>query len=214
MSQLREPSFLVAALAMALTLVVFAVAWAGRVSEGQRALADADAAIAHGNMFEAIALSRAAAEARCPGCTASEAGFSRLETIAKLAELRADDETALSAWRAARAASIASGVFRVHTAQREHADAEIARLGHRASVADAAQRSPSQAVGEEHLAAMLGASTVPTGATYGLVGVGAMAFLVGAIRFTRQHAAAGSSAWNLVLCAGGFVVAICGALFF
>ncbi|MCL2778958.1 MAG: hypothetical protein FWD73_13235 [Polyangiaceae bacterium] len=223
MSRIRGQSFsvAVAALATALTIVVFAVAWAGRVSEGRQALAKADAAIASGNMLEAIAMSRAAAEARCPGCTASEQGFSRLETIAKLAELRADNEAALSAWRAVRAASIASGVFRVHTARREHADAELVRLGHRASVVDAAERAPlrgpSRTVGEEQLATMLDTSTVPTGATYALVGIGAIAFLVGTIRFARQRTSDGFNArdaWDLLLCAVGFAVAVCGALFF
>ena len=66
-------------------LATLGVAWAGRASEGQRALADADAALSRGDTTDAILAARVAAEARCPGCSAPDEGFARLERIATAA---------------------------------------------------------------------------------------------------------------------------------
>src|SRR5690606_16604552 len=92
-------------------ILSLSVAWWMRAVEGERALADADAAIAAGDALEAIARARAAAEARCPGCGSPAAGYARLTTIARDAEARADDGTAFAAWRAVRAASLGSAVL-------------------------------------------------------------------------------------------------------
>jgi len=176
---IRKRSNFVVTLVAILCAVVFIVAWVGRVRDGRRALADADAAIAHGNVFDAIVAASAAAEARCPGFCVSEEGFARLETIAKEAETRADDATAFAAWRAVRAACLASEIFSTHTARRTHADAEIARLGHRLDVAAVAKgHAPTEAASEERLRAVLDESDVPAGTTYALIGLGGIAFLM------------------------------------
>ena len=85
-----------------LATVVFVVAWATRVSEGKRALADSDSARARADWAEAIMFARTAAEARCPAFCVSELGFARLYAISKEAEGRADDATSFAAWRAVR----------------------------------------------------------------------------------------------------------------
>ena len=94
----------------ALAIVAFAMlvaSWAVRVAEGRRSMLESDAAVARGDALEAILAARAAAEARCPFCTAPDRGFQRLEAIAKEAESRGDEWTAFASFRAMCAASIA-----------------------------------------------------------------------------------------------------------
>ena len=105
-----------------LSFVVLVVAWVGRIGEGNRAIADCDSARARSDWAEAVMFGRAAAEARCPAFCVSDLGFARLYAIAKDAENRADDATAFAAWRAVRAASLATAVLDVHAAKRERAD--------------------------------------------------------------------------------------------
>lgn len=117
--------------AVALALVVVVTAALARVSSGHRAVEECDAALARQDDVEAIVFARAAAEARCPGCEAPELGYARLEAIAKDAEGRGDLATAVAAWRAVRAATLATAVLDRAPARRERADAAIARLEHR-----------------------------------------------------------------------------------
>lgn len=168
-----------------LVAAVLAVAWAARASEGRSAVEACDAAIARGDPVEAIARARAAAEARCPLCSAPELGYDRLGAIAKAAEARGDAAAAVAAWRAQRAAALGTAALDTSPARREQADAELARLEHRV---DAASASPSPAATEERLRAALAARAVPSGTVFVLVAVGAALFLAGGIRLARAPA--------------------------
>jgi hypothetical protein len=201
-------------LAVALvTMLALGIAWNGRASEGRRALTDADAALARGDLVEAVLFARVAAEARCPGCGAPEEGFGRLEKIARDAEARGDDATAFAAWRAARAALLATAVTSSASPRRAHADAELARFAHRIDAAAvAAGATPTPAASEDRLRAALAEADVPGGATFALIGLGGLVFLVGGARFAMAKAARRTT--DLGLAALGAVVATVGALLF
>ena len=200
------------ALVLFALIVPLAIAWAGRVSEGQKALTDSDAALARGDTAEAILSARIAAEARCPGCSAPDLGFAKLEKIARDAEARGDDTTAFGAWCAARAAILASSVLSTSSARRAHADLEVARFAHRLdSAAVAAGAPPTPAAAEEKVRAALAQSDVPGGAAFALVGIGGIVFLAFGVRFARGGAKRRS---DLGLAAAGAVLAAAGALLF
>jgi hypothetical protein len=197
-----------ALVAVAVAAVVIAVAWGARVYEGRRALSDANAAIARGDFVEAVLAARSAAEARCPTCTAPDAGFAKLETIARDTELRGDEMTAFSAWRAARAAALSTG----RVDQRTRADVEIARLGHRLDIAaTVAGARPTPAAGEDRMRAALAANDVPSNTTFAVVLAGAALFLYGALRFAFAKTARRIEA---VVAAAGIAVACAGLVLF
>lgn len=204
-------------LAAAVTLVaviVLAIAWAGRSSEGRRALVDSDAALARGDTLDAILAARVAAEARCPGCSAPGEGLGRLERIAKDAEARGDDATAFAAWRAVRAALLATSSFGTSSDRRTHAEVEVARFAHRldaAAVASGASSTPAAA--EDRLRAALAASEIPGGPSFALVAFGGVVFLLAAGRFVMGRRGARGRT-DLGLAAAGAAVAVAGALLF
>jgi len=201
-----------AALGIALLVAVLAVAWAGRVAEGRRSLAEADAAVARGDTFDAIMASRAAAEARCPTCTAPDEGYRRLEAIARDAEARGDDATAFAAWRAVRAALLATSAASTSSERRTRAEAAIARFGHRIDAAAVAAGSPPTVAAEEpRLAAALATRDVPSATAFAVVAAGALVFLYAAVRFVRGRTAAVADG---VAAGAGAVFAAIGALFF
>ncbi|MBX3188719.1 MAG: hypothetical protein KF819_17005 [Labilithrix sp.] len=186
-----------AAGALALVIIVFCAAWAARASEGRRAIAEADAAIARGEPFDAIMAARAAAEARCPLCASPEGGFARLERIAKDAEKRGDDATAFAAWRAVRAASLATVIGSRRSERRLRAEGEIARFAHRLDVAAVAGgATPTAAAAEDKMRATLADDEIPSGATFALIGLGGIVFFAGALRFLakKQRAELGVAA--------------------
>ena len=198
--------------AVAFALVVVIVAWTGRVSEGRRSIEACDAAMKRADHVEAIVFARAAAEARCPWCTAPELGYARLYAIAKDGESRGDDATAVAAWRAVRAAALGTSVTGTSPARRERADVEIARLEHRIDrAAAAAGGAPSPAASEPRLRAALSASSVPSGTVFALVAVGGVIFVLGAVRFTRAKA---FRATELAIALAGAGVAALGVLVF
>lgn len=203
----------VIAVVVLIALATLAVAWAGRAAEGRRAVAEADAAFSRGDRAEAIFAARVAAEARCPWCTAPDEGFARLEKIARDSEARGDDEAAFAAWRAARAALLATAFTTRASARRIHADNEVARFAHRLdSAAVAAGASPTPAASEERIRRTLADDAVPSGATFALVALGSLLFLVAAARF-----AAGKkerTRTDLGLAATGAALAAAGALLF
>lgn len=201
------------ALVTLVTLVTLGVAWMGRISEGRRALADADAALSRNDVAEAILSSRIAAEARCPGCTAPEAGFAKLEKIARDAEARGDDASAVAAWRATRAALLATTLVSTTSERRTHADLEIARFAHRIDAAAvAAGASPTPAAAEVRVRAALTETDVPGGTTFAIVGLGGVVFLVAAARIIARSAKRGRT--DLGLAAAGAALAAAGVLFF
>jgi hypothetical protein len=194
-------------------LVAVGIAWAGRVAEGRRALADADSALERGDTTEAILAARIAGEARCPGCTAPDEGFARLEKIARDAEARGDDTTAFAAWRATRAALLATAVTNSASTRRIHADAEIARFAHRLDAAAvAAGATPTPVAAEERVRAAMSESDVPGAATFALVGLGGLVFLVAGARFATAKTKRNVTELGLAL--GGAAVAAAGALLF
>lgn len=202
-----------AALALALTLVL-AIAWTGRASEGRRALAESDAALLRGDAIDAILAARVAAEARCPACGAPAEALAKLESIAKDAEARGDDATAFAAWRAVRAALLATSSFGTTSDRRAHAEVEIARFVHRLDAAAAASGAPpTAAAAEDKLRAGLAASDVPSGAVFALIGLGAVVFLMGAARFATATRA-GRGWTDLGLALAGAALAAAGALLF
>lgn len=173
----------------ALVVVVVAASWTARVREGRRALAESDAAAARGDFVEAVFQARAAADARCPFCSASELGYARLYGIAKDAEGRNDTQTAIAAWRAVRAASLATSPFVAEGGRRERAEQEIARLGHKMDTAAAAAGAPSSAAAtEEKLRAAHAESHVPGSATVALLALASVVFLAGAAAFAFERA--------------------------
>jgi hypothetical protein len=197
---------------LALVLVVIVAAWIGRVYEGRRSVEASDAAFKRGDRVEAIVLARAAADARCPFCEAPDLGYARLYAIAKDAESRGDDPTAVAAWRAVRAATLATAVIDTAVSRRERADAEIARLEHRIDAAAAAAGgTPSPAATEERLRIALAASTVPSGTVFLFVAVGGLLFVLGALRFVRVQV---FRAVELAIALAGIGVAALGLLLF
>lgn len=200
-----------ATLAVVIAVAVLGAAWAGRAAEGKRSLADADAALARGDKLEAILAARAAAEARCPSCSAPEQGYARLEAIAKDTEHRGDDVTAFAAWRSIRAATLASAIFAVESERRAHAEQEIARLGHRIHLAStAAGTTPAPAASEERLRATLAENTVPHGSAFAVIGVGGLVFVFFAWRFTTAKGKRADAA----VAAAGAAMSTLGALLF
>lgn len=204
---------LAAAIAL-VALIVLAIAWAGRSSEGRRALVDADSALERGDSIEAILAARIATEARCPFCSAPEEGLAKLERIAKDAEARGDDATAFAAWRAARAALLATASFATTSERRAHAELEVARFAHRIDAAAVASgASPTPAAAEDRLRAALAASDLPSGTSFALIGLGGVAFLIAAGRFaSRRKTAVGRT--DLALALVGAALAAAGALLF
>lgn len=198
--------------AVGLVLVVIVTAWIGRVSEGRRSVEVCDAAFARGDRVEAIVFARAAAEARCPWCSAPELGYARLYAIAKDAEGRGDDAIGVAAWRAVRAATLGSAIVDRSPARRERADAEIARLEHRIDAAAAAAGgTASPAATEERLRAALASSSVPSGTVFVFLALGGVLFLFGAVRFARARAFGPA---ELATSLAGAALATIGALLF
>src|SRR5688572_462216 len=192
--------------------IVIATAWIARAMEGDRVLRECDGAVFRKDFVEAIVFARAAAEARCPFCSAPEIGYARLYAIAKDAETRGDDVTAIAAWRAVRAAALGTVVFDAAPARRERADVEIARLGHRIDAAAAAAGNmASPAASEERLRAAQAAHDVPNGTTFLVIAIGGVLFLFFAVRFARAR---GVKTADLAGAIAGAVVAACGVLLF
>ena len=191
-------------------VIVAAIAWAGRASEGQRALADADSALGRGDPIDAILAARMAASARCPGCLAPALGYAKLERIAEDAEAHGDDQVAFAAWRSYRAALLSTSFGRDET-RRAHAELELARFAHRLDAAAvAAGAPPTAAATEDKLRVQFAESDVPSGAALGLVGLGGVVFLAMAARYVlRKRLFA-----DLALAGLGIALAALGALAF
>jgi hypothetical protein len=128
-----------------------------------------------------------AASARCPTCDAPAAAYDRLEAIARAAEAKGDDATAFTAYGAMRAAALTTRALTAGE-RRARAESELARLGQKIDGAAAlGGGAPSKAATEERLRATLArdGDALPTGATFVLLGLGAVLFGVGALRLAR-----------------------------
>jgi hypothetical protein len=196
--------------ALAVALVVVCAAWASRRSDGRKALDAAESALARGESFEAIALSRKAAEARCPGCDTPERAYAQLETLAADAEQRGDPRTALAAWRAVRAASLATTVMSSSSPRRSKAEGEIARLERRIELLGKAGAA-TDATTEAQLKAALASSSGTSSMVFGLLALGVVVFAAGAVRFVTSRALALA---DVALALAGGAIASAGLLFF
>jgi hypothetical protein len=119
----------VAALVALLVIVVVAIATVRQMLTGRAEVDLADAAAQKSDWPMAIAHARAAAEALAPGSPWPERGWLRLEAIGHDAEARGDDETALQAYGAMRAAAMATrGPFSASARRRAHGEEGLARV--------------------------------------------------------------------------------------
>jgi hypothetical protein len=89
-------------------IAVVAIVTVREVAIGRAEVSLCDAAVQKSDWPEAIGHARAAAEALVPGSPWPEQGWMRLEAIGHDAEARGDDETALLAYGAMRAAAMAT----------------------------------------------------------------------------------------------------------
>jgi hypothetical protein len=196
--------------ALIVALVVLGAAWISRVSDGQKSLAESDAALIRNDKIDAVVHAREAAEARCPFCSAPALGYAKLYAIAREAESKGDDQTALVAWRGVRVASLAATWLEADETRRERADAEIARLSHRIDVMNAAAgTNASPAAAEERLKAGLAPNPLPPTMVFVVIAVGFVLLLFGAIRSVRALRAA-----DIAIAVVGAVVAVLGVLAF
>jgi hypothetical protein len=126
-----------AALAALLLVVVVAIVTARQLQTGHAEVDLADAAARKSDWPMAVAHARAAAEALAPGSPWPERGWLRLAAIGHDAEARGDDETALLAYGAMRAAALATrGPLSGWAKRRAQAEEGLARVA-------ASERSPA-----------------------------------------------------------------------
>jgi hypothetical protein len=125
--------------AVALVVVaVVAIVTVREVAIGRAEVSLCDAAVQKSDWAEAVGHARAAAEALVPGSPWPEQGWVRLEAIGHDAEARGDDETALLAYGAMRAAALATRAPGSGWAQRKaQADEALSRVA-------AAGRDPAE----------------------------------------------------------------------
>lgn len=99
------------------------------VWEGMAALADGDAAMARGDLDEAIGRWRRAARWYVPGAPHVNHAYDRLEELARQAESQGDVDMALAAWRGVRGSILATRSFYTpHAGRLEPANQRIAEL--------------------------------------------------------------------------------------
>lgn len=193
--------------AIVLIAIVLAVATSYELRVGARGIDECDAALARGDRAAAIEAARAAAEAVVPASPYPSRAYHRLESIAREAESRGDDESSLGAWTAMRAAALATRGFGVRTAEwNDMADAGIARVGSAAwGGPDAAKLKTDVRPSEQALLESLHRQEPPPTTTFVLLAAGASAFFGGVARIawlarSRSRALEPSSAplsWRL-----------------
>jgi hypothetical protein len=154
-------------------VTMLATAMATEMATGGRAIEECDAAAAQGDRSSAIAAAHAAAEAYVPGSPYPARGYARLEAMARDAETRGDDETANAAWRAMRAAAIATRAPTSSNEQwRQMAEQGLARVGSSARTAEVH-------LTEEKLLEALRHDETPTAPTLALLAAATAAMLAG-----------------------------------
>ena len=169
-------------MAVLLFLAVTLAAFAGRQAMlGAAAVRQCDAQLAVGDLAGAIDAARGAAEARAPFSPYPERGYSRLEAIARASEARDDDATAAAAWRAVRAAALATVTVGGPSPHLAAANEGLSRLSRSArTVADARPADP--AAFHDAMMTMLARDDTPSTASFVLLGAGGLAFFVGALQ--------------------------------
>jgi hypothetical protein len=182
----------VAIVVSAALVACVAALWTTRAQEGARWLGRARGAEARGEHGLAIEQARAAALARCPACAAPRDAEALLEHIAREAERRGDDATAIGAWRAIRAAELSA--MGARSAMRARSDAELARLMHRQEAAAATPGAPTPAASSEAALKAAHEADPSRAGAHGLVAAGAAAWLWALLRLRRGGAVVTSAA--------------------
>jgi hypothetical protein len=194
-------------------VVASSLAWlaAREMAVGQREDAAAEAAVARSQWIDAIAHSRSAAEAVAPWSPWPERGAHRLEALARDAEARGDDVTALLAWGALRSAAIATrslgpGGIDWRTA----ADHGIDRVAAwRRDTSSGATTGPAAA---EPLRIALGHDDAPSTGSLALLAAALVAAVAGLAGLTRTRTAEAGARMAVALVAGGFLAYAAGLL--
>ena len=202
-------------LALAAFVLVFGTLVAVLLRElslGASAMETCGEAMAHADLPGAIDAAREAAEATAPGSPYPERGYARLVEIAQAAETRGDDATATAAWRAIRAAAMATQTPLGARARQHAADANlgIARVAAHPRTVQPETAEATRAL----MLATLARDDRPSPWTFVLLGVGASAFFAGVIRLlllptgtTRRQLGIGAS-----VAAAGFALALLACL--
>ena len=163
--------------AVAVALGVFGVAAFRELGAGARGVEACDRALGKREWASAIAAARDAAEATLPGSPYPLRGYARLERIAKDAEARADDATAADAWRAMRAATLATSGLGVRSGDwRRIADEGLLRVAAHDSPHATTGAQVTDAPADDTLASALAREDTPPTGTFVLLGLGAAAF--------------------------------------
>jgi hypothetical protein len=189
------------------SLLVLVVAVLAITRAGERALAECDEALLTGDTPTAIARARDAAMAVAPWSPYPAMAYVRLTGLADSAETRGDYAGALAAWRAVRTAIVASRSEVREAPLLADANKAIVRLAARACEGGEI-RQPSVCA---KLAEMsLAQDDLPPVSSFTLLGLGALAFLVGGAMATRERLHAGRIPWAVL--AGAGVAAVVFAL--
>jgi hypothetical protein len=170
-----------ALLALSYAVSVLAVGFIAQLGVGVRAIHACDAAREQGDVPAALAAARRAAEAIAPGSPYPEAGYARLTSIARAAESQADLSTALAAWRAVRAAGLATRTLGLspHVAEANEA---LLRLGTHPRPEALRDNETEPVIVKPILVETLARDSMPATWVLVLLAVGAVAFLGGAAR--------------------------------
>jgi hypothetical protein len=141
-----SPPARAAALGCFIALAAASVLAAREVALGRTQLEAADDDAQRGEWAEAIAHLRAAAEARAPGSPWPHRAAARLEELAHAAEARRDDDTALLAYGALRAAALSTRTLGSSRASWRHeAEEGVARIADRQRAASGAHDAHERA---------------------------------------------------------------------
>lgn len=130
----------------AAALVLFgAVATLRAVMDGEREIAESDAAFDGNDLHGAIEHARRAASAYAPGASHVERGYARLLAVARGAEASGRPELAMLAYQAQRAAVLESAsILRPFPERLEEADRNLSRLSASKSAAEPERAETAQ----------------------------------------------------------------------
>ncbi|MEI7894568.1 MAG: hypothetical protein WCI05_15845 [Myxococcales bacterium] len=144
-------------------------------SAGAEAWERSERALAKGDRMEAVRAAGRAASAFVPGGSFSELGCRRLETLAREAEVRGDDQTALAAWRTLRAAVVSTRAMGIgRESWRRLADEGVVRI--------AVHAGGEQALRSGALSGALSREWTPSSGAFAALALAVALFLGGAAR--------------------------------
>lgn len=193
-------------------LATLALATVHETREGANAMLASDVALAAKNPDLAIAEAFSAATHVAPFSPYAREGHARLRQIAEDAENRGDDELALTAWRAIRAAEVATkSPFSGDAARRKHAEAAIARIDARRMLVLGAKSPGFVRFDEGELAKRHGRDPTPAPFTFLVLGAAAVAFATASGALARRgFGLRGRPSWIAAAVVG---VSVAGAAF-